>query len=111
MAFCSNCGEKLNDGAKFCPKCGKGIGDQMIVYVQSPQQDIYVHERKSKDLAMTLCFFGGWLGVHQFYLRKYLSGSLYLLFFWTGFPLFLSVIDFIVLLITPKSKFHKKYDK
>ena len=22
MAFCQNCGEKLNDGAKFCPSCG-----------------------------------------------------------------------------------------
>ena len=23
MAFCGNCGTQLNDGAKFCPKCGK----------------------------------------------------------------------------------------
>ena len=45
---------------------------------------------------MTLCFFGGWFGLHEFYLRKYLSGSLYLLFFWTFIPLLLSVIDFIV---------------
>ena len=22
MAFCSNCGTQLSDGAKFCPKCG-----------------------------------------------------------------------------------------
>jgi uncharacterized membrane protein YvbJ len=22
MAFCSNCGTELKDGAKFCPKCG-----------------------------------------------------------------------------------------
>lgn len=22
MAFCSNCGNELRDGAKFCPKCG-----------------------------------------------------------------------------------------
>ena len=111
MAFCSNCGTKLNDGTKFCPKCGKGVDSQTIVYVQSPQQDIYVHERKSKGLAMTLCFFLGWLGAHQFYLRHYFSGSLYLLFFWTGIPILLSVIDFVVLLLTPKSTFHKTYDK
>ena len=23
MAFCGNCGTQLNDGAKFCPKCGQ----------------------------------------------------------------------------------------
>ena len=22
MAFCKNCGNKLNENAKFCPKCG-----------------------------------------------------------------------------------------
>ena len=25
MAFCKNCGEKLEDGTKFCPKCGNSI--------------------------------------------------------------------------------------
>ena len=25
MAFCTNCGEKLNDGAKFCHSCGKAV--------------------------------------------------------------------------------------
>ena len=23
MAFCSKCGTQINDGAKFCPKCGQ----------------------------------------------------------------------------------------
>lgn len=26
MAFCSKCGTQLNDGAKFCPKCGNPTG-------------------------------------------------------------------------------------
>ncbi len=25
MAFCSNCGNKLREGAKFCPKCGTAV--------------------------------------------------------------------------------------
>ncbi len=25
MAFCNNCGNQINDGAKFCPKCGQII--------------------------------------------------------------------------------------
>ena len=26
MVFCKNCGNKLEDGTKFCPKCGNPIG-------------------------------------------------------------------------------------
>lgn len=122
MAFCVNCGNKLGSGVKFCTNCGHPVTfsggsnvqdtpQQTVVYVQAPQQDIYVHERKSKGLALTLCFFLGWMGAHEFYLRKYFSGSLYLIFFWTFIPLFLSIIDFIIMLLTPKSVFHKIYDK
>ena len=28
MAFCSNCGNKLNDGAQFCPNCGQQVNQQ-----------------------------------------------------------------------------------
>ena len=111
MAFCSNCGTQLADGAKYCSLCGKETGNHTIVYVQSPQQDIYVHARKSKGLAMTLCFFGGWFGLHKFYLREYFSGSLYLIFFWTFIPWILAVLDFIIMFLTPKSIFHRRYDK
>ncbi len=111
-------------GDKFCTHCGtpivaledkaNGIQDsqhQTVVYVQTPQQDIYVHERKSKGLALTLCFFLGWMGAHEFYLRKYLSGSLYLIFCWTFVPLLLSVFDFVIMLLIPKKRFHEIYDK
>lgn len=27
MAFCSNCGNKLNDGAQFCPNCGQQVNE------------------------------------------------------------------------------------
>ena len=122
MSYCGNCGTKLKDGTNFCPQCGAAVSDNLrqgwntvqnekIVYVQAPQQDTYVHSRKSKGLAMTLCFFLGWMGAHEFYLRNYFSGSLYLFFCWTLIPLLLSIVDFIILFLTPKSVFHKMYDK
>lgn len=123
MAFCVNCGNELESGAKFCTNCGQATTapdisnnqntpqQPTIVYIQSPQQDIYVHERKSKGLALTLCFFLGWIGVHRFYLREYLWGSLYLLFSWTFLPLLASILDFITILLIPKKTFHKLYDK
>ena len=30
MAFCKNCGTKLDDGAKFCPKCGNPTSDEVV---------------------------------------------------------------------------------
>ncbi len=38
--FCSNCGEKLNDGSMFCHKCGTPVNAQGVTPVQSaaPQQ-------------------------------------------------------------------------
>lgn len=43
MAFCSNCGTELTDGAKFCPKCGQHVNDHMeetpIVEENNPKQE------------------------------------------------------------------------
>ena len=35
MAFCKNCGNKLEDGAKFCPKCGNPTNGE----VDAPKSD------------------------------------------------------------------------
>ena len=34
--FCSNCGTKLNDGAKFCHGCGAAVGNSNSVAVPTP---------------------------------------------------------------------------
>ena len=36
MAFCGNCGTQLNDGAKFCPKCGQTVDSGASI----PQQQV-----------------------------------------------------------------------
>lgn len=116
MAFCNNCGTELKEESKFCPECGTPVGSAETTQSQPAQpqpvqQDVFVYERKSKGGAMTLCFFGGWFGLHMFYLRKYLWGSLYLLFCWTFIPLLMSFGDFIAIWLLPEDKFHEKYDK
>ena len=30
MAFCKNCGNQVNEGVKFCPKCGQPIEAQPV---------------------------------------------------------------------------------
>lgn len=47
--------------------------------------------------ALALCLFLGFVGAHRFYVRQYLLGSLYLLFFWTFIPGLAALIDAVVL--------------
>ena len=66
---------------------------------------------KSKSTAILLLLFLGGLGAHKFYLGNNLAGIFYVLFSWTGIPLFLSLIDLIILIFTDKNKFNNKYNE
>ncbi|MFJ8103914.1 TerB N-terminal domain-containing protein [Lysinibacillus sp. NPDC096212] len=48
---------------------------------------------KSKKVGYTLAFFLGGIGAHAFYYRKYVKGSMYLLFSWTSVPILLGWVD------------------
>ncbi len=50
-------------------------------------------ERKDEAAGVLLAFFLGTFGAHQFYLRRNGIGALYLLFFWTGIPTILGLIE------------------
>ena len=39
MAFCGNCGTKVEDGVKFCPGCGAAINTQPQQAQEAPQQN------------------------------------------------------------------------
>lgn len=49
-----------------------------------------------KDMYEVLALFFGWLGLHKFYAGKKMAGILYLVFFWTMIPFFLSLFDFVI---------------
>jgi TM2 domain-containing membrane protein YozV len=66
---------------------------------------------KSKSTAILLLLFFGGLGAHKFYLGNNLLGVLYLVFCWSGIPLFLSIIDLVILASTDKKKFNDKYNQ
>jgi len=66
---------------------------------------------KSKTTAAILAFFLGGLGVHRFYLGQPILGIVYLLLSWTFIPVFVGLIDFIVLLSYSDQKFNSKYNK
>ena len=49
--------------------------------------------KRNKTIAGILAIFAGTIGLHCFYMGKYKKGILYLLFFWTGIPTILGILD------------------
>ena len=53
----------------------------------------YERARKDEVVGVLFAIFLGNFGIHHFYLRRNGLGILYLLFFWTGLPAILGLID------------------
>ena len=50
-------------------------------------------KKKSRTLAGVLAILAGTVGIHKFYLGEWKKGILYVLFFWTGIPMLLSLLE------------------
>ncbi len=61
-------------------------------------------------LALLTILLGG-IGIHRFYLGQTGLGFVYLLFFWTGVPFVISIIDFITFLTMSEAGFNLKYNQ
>ncbi len=66
---------------------------------------------KSKLAAGLLAIFLGDFGAHKFYLGKPGMGILYLLFFWTGIPAVIGVIEGILYLLQSEESFQEKHGR
>lgn len=64
---------------------------------------------KSKLAAALLAIFLGDFGAHKFYLGKPGIGLIYLLFFWTGIPAVIGVIEGILYLLSSEEDFQRKH--
>lgn len=65
--------------------------ESIIVMNNEPEQ--LLKEEKNLYVAAILAFVLGWVGVHKFYLGNMKSGIIYLLFFWTLIPFFISIVE------------------
>ncbi|MCC5643687.1 NINE protein [Nostoc sp. CHAB 5824] len=66
---------------------------------------------RNKNTAIIVCFFGGGLGIHKFYLGQNVEGILYLLFCWTLIPALIAFVEFFVLLLMSDTEFNTKYNQ
>ena len=63
----------------------------------------FFEKRENRELVpvvrkkyLLLAIFTGWMGGHRFYARQYRTAILYLLFFWTGCPIAMTLVDLMV---------------
>ena len=65
---------------------------------------------KQKIVALVLCLFFGWLGVHKFYLGQAGLGILYVLFSWTLIPGLVAFVEFWILLFMSEEAFNRQFN-
>ncbi len=61
-------------------------------------------------VAFLLALFLGSIGVHKFYLGETGWGIIYLLFFWTGIPYIVAIVEGIIYLVMSDAKFDRLYN-
>ncbi len=66
---------------------------------------------KNKNVAALLAFFGGFIGLHRFYLGQVGLGVLYALFVFTGLSVILGILDGIIFLTMNEEVFDAKYNR
>ena len=92
--YCRRCGKELDETAETCPSCG------------APQ---FLVGDKNKVVAGLLALFLGNFGIHRFYLGQW-WGIFYLLFFWTGIPALVALVEAFVFLFADQRNWDNKYN-
>ena len=117
--YCSHCGQKLNDDAKYCFACGSRVVTNDTGYratgavSRAASNGAVSHAPTSRSyyepeprylnghnpyLIALVCFLLGGIGVHNFVMGEAKKGILRLLTCWIGIGIILALIDFIKIL-------------
>jgi TM2 domain-containing membrane protein YozV len=65
---------------------------------------------RNRTAAILICFFGGYFGVHKFYLGNPVLGILYLVFFWTCIPGVIAFFEFLGLCFMSDREFDARFN-
>lgn len=87
----------MSKDAPYCPTCA-----------HPNQLTAYEGVVKSKVVAGLLAVFLGTFGIHKFYLNQSKLGLLYLVFFWSGIPTIVGVIEGVIYLLQSDERFRER---
>ena len=74
-------------------KLWQRLGDRYFYWKENRE----LHKVKRKVYVL-LTVFLGWAGIHRFYEKRWVLGLFYLALSWTGFPIALAMVDFMIAL-------------
>jgi hypothetical protein len=72
---CARCGAQVLADAVYCGRCGHPVGSPYRHSRYDPEEPVSAY---SGLVALLLCFFLGYLGIHRFYVGKIGTGILWL---------------------------------
>lgn len=80
VKHCKQCGTPMPADMFYCLNCGMPFSDNKGKDFDTVQTRVLMQFGvwKNKWIALLLCIFGGWLGIHRFYEGKVVTGVLYL---------------------------------
>lgn len=100
MIVCRKCGAKMPADAIYCFECGYTFAKQYDDFEQIQKRIARLSGTwKNKWIALFLCVFFGWLGIHRFYEGKVVTGILY--FFTIGVFGIGWIVDIIRIALKP----------
>jgi TM2 domain-containing membrane protein YozV len=65
---------------------------------------------RNRTAAILICFFGGGLGLHKFYLGNNVQGIFYLIFSWTLIPWVIAFFELLGLCIMSDREFDARFN-
>ncbi|KTG09954.1 hypothetical protein AUR64_10080 [Haloprofundus marisrubri] len=112
-AYCRECGDEIVRTASFCPQCGAkqpgGEGRHRVGPESTATEYADSLGEDRRLVAGLLAILLGTIGAHKFYLGRTGFGILYLLFFWTGIPTIVGIIEGAIYLSKSPEQFHAQY--
>lgn len=105
--------QRISAGKKkvTCPHC-----QRLFLYTMEEVEDNFDFQPAvpsapplNKVALLLVTFFLGGVGGHKFYLRKYLQGIIYLLFFWTAIPSLVAFVEFIIYAFKSEAELQQAY--
>jgi hypothetical protein len=94
---CEACKAVMSKDAPYCPTCA-----------HPNPLTAYEGVVKSKVVTGLLGIFLGTFGIHKFYLNQSKQGLVYLLFFWSGIPTIVGIIEGVVYLLQSDEQFRER---